>query len=272
MRRLALTLALAWIFSGTAPASAQVSAFRRDAAKVPVGRVYEYLKSNRDGSHHGRVTLYVAAADRLEALKWAPGDDTATLVVARIDWTRFSVARFENWQVRRGQPDARRVTLETARDADELRVSVLPEKRIPIRAWPWHSYDFDFAGLGFVLPHLIDPERPVTFERVDATVVGNEFTDFKDLGPVTLRFERREEHEGKSARRYRIGGPGLDGAEGVLWADAAEGHILEFQIPIPDEPGYRDGRLRLQSVGSLTPAGWSERKRACVGDKPAASP
>jgi hypothetical protein len=142
--------------------------------------------------------------------------------------------------------------------------------RIPIRAWPRHSYDFDFASLGLVLPHLIEPERPFVFERVDATFVGDQSTDFKDLGPVMLRFEGREGHDGRPSRRYRIGGPGLEGSEGVLWADAAEGHILEYRIPIPDEPGCRDGRLRLRSVGTLTPGGWSGLKRARVGEADAA--
>jgi hypothetical protein len=252
------------------PAPAQLSALRNDAAKAPVGRVYEYLKSNRDGSRPAHVTIYVAAPDRLESLKWGPGEEVATLVIATMDWTRFSVARFENWQLRRGRPDVRRATLETAPGGGELRVSVLPEKRIPIRAWPWHSYDFDFASLGLVLPRMIEPERPFVFERVDATFVGEEFTDFKDLGPVTLRFDGREEYDGRPSRRYRIGGPGLGDTEGVLWADAAEGHILEFRIPIPDEPGYRDGQLRLRSVGTLTPGGWSRLTRARVGEADAA--
>src|SRR5262245_54349328 len=180
MTRPVVCLALAACLAGAAPAPAQVSSFRHDPTKVPVGRVYEYLKSNRDGSHPGRVTLYVAAPDRLESLKWEPGEDVATLVVATMDWPRFSVARFENWQIRRGRPDLKRATLESAPGGGELRVSVLPEKRIRIRAWPWHTYDFDFAGLGLVLPHLLEPERPVTFERIDATFVDQEFTDFQD--------------------------------------------------------------------------------------------
>src|SRR5262245_48720287 len=101
-------------FAATAiPASAQVEALQYDSAKLPVGRVYQYLKSNRDGSHPGRVTLYVARTDRLESLK---GDD--------------------------------------------------------------------------------------------------------EVGC-----------------RYRIGGPGLSEPSGTLWADAALGHVVEFELPIPDEPG-----------------------------------
>src|SRR5262249_10803826 len=169
-----LALAIALGTFSARPAPGQVSAFRHDPARVPVGRVYEYLKSNRDGSRPGRVSLYVAAPDRLESLKWEPDDETATLVVAILDWSRFSVARFENWQLRRGRPDVKRPSLETDRDGSGLRVSPLPGRRVAVRAWPWHSYDFDFASLGITLAHLREPERPVTFERIDFTFVGSE--------------------------------------------------------------------------------------------------
>ncbi len=45
------------LFSTVGRAQAQLDAFRYDAKRVPVGRVYQYLKSNRDGSHAGNVTL-----------------------------------------------------------------------------------------------------------------------------------------------------------------------------------------------------------------------
>jgi hypothetical protein len=98
---------------GLAPrADAQVEAFRFDSTRVPVGRLYQYLKSNRDGSHVGRVSLYVAGLNRIESLKWGPGDTTATLVVAVLDWARFSVGRFESWGLVRGSGPRLRATLD----------------------------------------------------------------------------------------------------------------------------------------------------------------
>ncbi len=141
---------------------AQVEAFRYQAARVPVGRVLQYEKSNRDGTHPGRVSVNVAKQDRLESLKWDDEVGWATLVVADLDWTRFSVRRFESWN--------------------------------------------------------------------------------------------------------RIGGPGLKGTWGVLWADAKAGHIVEFELPIPDEPGFDDGRLRLLEIVPMSVEAWEAFKRARLGE------
>jgi hypothetical protein len=42
--------------------------------------------------------------------------------------------------------------------------------------------------------------------------------------------------------------------------------MLEFQLPVPDEPGYRDGRLQLQRIESMTPTEWAGYKRKRVGE------
>ena len=58
------------------------------------------------------LTARAVLEDRLESLKWSPGDTVATLVVARLDWNRFSVGRFESWLLRRGREPELRVALE----------------------------------------------------------------------------------------------------------------------------------------------------------------
>ena len=47
------------------------------------------LKSNRDGSRPGHVTVFVAVPDRLESLEWGPGEEVETLAIATMDWPRF---------------------------------------------------------------------------------------------------------------------------------------------------------------------------------------
>ena len=43
--------------AGPGAVQAQVEAFSFDSSRVPVGRVFHYVKSNRDGSHPGNVAL-----------------------------------------------------------------------------------------------------------------------------------------------------------------------------------------------------------------------
>lgn len=248
----------------TTPAAAQVAAFSFDSARVPVGRAYEYVKSNRDGTHPTQVTVYVAALDRLESLKWDSGGEAATLVAATLDWERYSIRGFDSRRLRRREPEVVQGTLSTDTAPPAIRVSFLPDSAIPIRTWPWHSYDFDFAGLGATLPHLRDPQAEFVFARMDVVYVGDDIS-FGDLGPVEVAFEQRERRDGRDTRRYRIGGPGLANTTGLLWTDARDGTLVEYEIPIPDEPGFIDGRLRLTRTMELAPKEWEAYKRAKVG-------
>ncbi|HJU88291.1 MAG TPA: hypothetical protein VJ672_02810 [Gemmatimonadaceae bacterium] len=245
---------------------AQTSAFEFDSARVPVGRVFHYRKSNRDGTHATRVSVYVANRTRLESLKWENGESEATLVVATMDWPRFSVRCFDAWQLIRGRPPERRASLTANPEAGIMRVSMLGDSTVPVASWPWHSYDFDFASLSAVMPHLRITERAFTFARFDVTWSGDEITGFTNYGEIRVRFVGREYRHGVAARRYSIGGSGLGGTSGHLWADVTQGHIIEFELPVPDEPGMRDVRLRLEKVVSMTADEWAAFKRRAVGE------
>jgi hypothetical protein len=247
-----------------AAASAQVAAFTFDSGRVHVGRAYEYVKSNRDGTHPTQVTVYVAALNRLESLKWDSGGDVATLVAATLDWDRFSIRGFDSRRLRRDRSETVQGTLTTDSTGAALRVSFLPDSAIPVGVWPWHSYDFDFASLGAALPHLANRDGRFVFARMDVVYDGDEI-GFGDLGPVEVIFEQRERRDGRDTRRYRIGGPGLANTTGLLWTDAADGTLLEYEIPVPDEPGFTDGRLRLTKTLDLTGKEWEAYKRAKVG-------
>lgn len=266
----AVTLALLWslLHAALPPAAgAQVDAFRFDSARVPVGRLYEYLKSNRDGTHASHVSLYVAALDRIESLKWTPGDTTATLVVALLDWQRFSVRRLESWSLTPGAAPRLRAALDTDSTGTGVRASFQPDSLLPIHRWPWHSYDFDFASLNLTLVHLIAPEAPFSFERADV-IYGVAWPPFVDIGPVHVRFVRREQRRGHATRRYALEGTGLLGHHGVLWAAVDGAHVVEFELPFPDEPGYTDVRLQLRGVQSLARDAWEEYKRRRVRGGP----
>jgi hypothetical protein len=122
--------------------------------------------------------------------------------------------------------------------------------------WPWHSYDFDFASLGLTLPHLVNPESTHVFGRSDFIQDGGP-PRFGDLGSVSLAYQGDETRRQTLCRKYRIDGPGLQNKGGLLWADKAGGHIVEFEIAIPDEPGFTSARLVLESVEAMTPEQWA---------------
>ena len=246
---------------GSDKVQAQVDAFSFDSSRVPVGRVFHYAKSNRDGSRPGNVSLYVAATNRIESVKWSPGDTAVVMVAAELDWKRFSPRRLESWLLSRGNAPQLRATLETEADGSGVRISFLPDQVIPIRTWPWHSFDFDFASLNLALPHLRRPEERWTFGRSDVTYQSTG-APFADFGLVEVRFVNREQREGYVVRRYEMGGPGVQDQQGTLWVALDGGYLVEFEMPFPDEPGYRDVRLRLNSTAVVSPAEWEEFKRS----------
>jgi hypothetical protein len=260
-----MRFAAAAMLLSLAPAvQAQVEAFRFDEKRVPVGQAFHYVKSNRDGSHEARISLYVAAVDRLESLKWDEDGSQATLVVARMDWQRLSVARFESWLLVRGQAPVLRAELEQTADGHEMRLS-LNDQRTRIEHWPWHSYDFDFASLSLSLPHLVDPEGSFGFWRTD--FVYSDPPAFAELGEIRMQYEGREVRAGVPVRRYRIGGEGLQGQSGQWWSDAVTGMLFELDLPIADEPGFRDVRIQLRAAQEMTPGRWAAYQREKIGEQ-----
>jgi hypothetical protein len=207
----------------------------------------------------------VAAIDQIEALKWDSSSHRATLVVATMDWTRFSPRKLEAFALEKDQPPLTRATLEV--NGSAVRVSFMPDTTVTIRGWPWHSYDFDFASLGLVLPHRVDRRAPFRFERLDVPA-NAKGPVFRDLGEIRATFAGAEKRLGATTDRLTLTGPGLDDTEGQLWLDAKDGHLVEYQFAIPDEAGYLDGRLLLQRVEQLTAAQWEAFKRRSVGASP----
>ncbi|HET6721226.1 MAG TPA: hypothetical protein VFH07_00695 [Chitinophagaceae bacterium] len=85
---------IVFIIISSAPVTAQLNKFDQPGPFTDKHLLYEYKKSNWDGTHSSSVFLSVADSNRLESFKWSEGDEVATLVTAIIDWKTFSVAEF----------------------------------------------------------------------------------------------------------------------------------------------------------------------------------
>jgi len=251
--------------AATGSAYAQVSQLRFDASKVPQGTVMHYKKSQLDGTNATHVSVYMIDGENLESLKWDEGSTVATLVKARMDWRRFSVREFHSFRLERGKAPELRGTLATTAGGAQVKVSFLQDKVVPITHWPWHSYDFDFASLGLILPQLRNPEEDLIFWRTDVVFVG-EGMDFAEVGGIRLHLEAMELRDSQQVRRYSIGGAGLQHRYGKLWTNTAGG-LIEYQIPVGDEPGYDNVRLLLERTQPLTLTQWEAFKRTKIGER-----
>lgn len=263
--KLIAALLIACLVAMARPALPQDAPLRFRASRVPTGQVLHFNKSQRDGSNPTQISVFVAAQGRVEALKWDRGGDEATLVTAWMDWSRFSVRRFEAFHLSRDAAPVLRATLDVS--GDRLSMSLMPTP-LTLHHWPWHSFDFDFTSLNLVLPHLTDPRSGLTFWRTD--FVYSDPPAVAELGEVRMRFEADESRNGRAVRRYSIGGAGLGDTTGIWWADRRTGLLVEYEIPVGDEPGYADVRLEATGSQRMSAAEWEEFKRRSVAAPQAA--
>jgi hypothetical protein len=236
-------------------APCQLQKYQKPSSIDDLHTMYEYRKSNWDGSHASAIFLYVADSNQLQSFKWSSGDKTATLVTALIDWNKFSVSRFTNHRLRKAQPPQLVATLtmdgeKTIRiEVGEMRDSLL------LSALPWQSYDFDFAGLSFTWRALKEKKDSFHFHIADAALVNNDMR-FVNKGRADVHFTGYEMMNGKNCLKYSIDGPGLENRGGTIWVDAAGFMIEQYKIALPDEPGFENGMLQLVKKEKMKPEQW----------------
>ena len=130
------------------------------------------------------------------------------------------------------------------------------DQTVTIEYYPWHSYDFDFASLNITLPHLLDPLAPFTFGVADFPNKREQAPSFDFKGLVTVDFVSEEERYGALCHKYNIDGLGLENRGGTIWIDKSLRHIVDYEIDLPDEPGYESGKLCLKRIDHMSDESW----------------
>ena len=228
------------------------------------GIVYEYRKSNWDGSHSSLIYLYVADSNKLESFKWYKGDDEATLVTAIIDWNTYSVKKFTNNKLRKGNAPALIAELKMESDK-KIKIDVGPmHDSLMISDLPWQSYDFDFAGLGFTWRALTDKKQPFWFHIADAGMVDGNMA-FINKGRVDVKFIGYEKVNDKNCLKYSADGPGLQNKGGNIWINPENFMIEQYKIALPDEQGFENGMLLLVNKQKMSSDEWIMFMKKCLG-------
>jgi hypothetical protein len=251
-------LVLCGAAAGPAKVASDLDRFRYQPSKIKVGEVAHYVKSNLDGTKPTRVSIFVVAPDRLEVAKVEREVIDAAWVRAHFDWTLFTSDRMEAAVINLDGSVEERALFAVDRAKGEVDVSVGDRKGSA--AWqqlPFHVYNFDFTSLNFAWRHLVDPKKPFTIGIIDPT-----FQKEGDLifyrGDARIEYERDETFKGKKCRRYRISGPGIENAVGVIWQDTGSGWLERIQIPFRDNPDWNSFKLDLLEIEKMTPAAWKK--------------
>ena len=257
------TFVLVFLVIAAFSAFAQLDKFSKPSSFSDEHTLYEYKKSNWDGTHSSSVFLYVADSNKLESFKWWEGDDVATLVSATIDWKNYSVSQFQNHKIRKGKSPE---LIAELKGGKKLKIEVGPMRdSLLIADLPWQSYDFDFAGLGFIWRALKNKKDDFWFHIADATIVNSD-PKFVNKGKVTVKFIGNETVNNKSCLKYFADGPGLENKGGHIWVNTENFMIEQFKIELPDEPGYENGMMLLIKTYKMSPEQWENFKGKKLGE------
>ena len=225
-----------------------------------VGRIYAYVRSNRDGTEAERVYVYRYARSRIEVAKLRRRCTNAAFVTADLDLPQGQARRLVAGRLR---PDAAHEifgSLEFNAATGRIVARVQTPRgglgdSVAVPDRPWHLYDFDLASLTITAQYRPDRRADFSF-GLPLVTVGEGSSMLSYLGRADLRFIRAERHLGRQAYRFEAGGPAFGNRGGPIWFDAADGHILEARWGIPNHAEYRDFRLRLTGVSDGDLAAW----------------
>jgi hypothetical protein len=235
----------------------QAGKFNRPEHFNDLHTIYTYQKSNWDGSHASVIFLYVKDTNRLVSFKWNKGDEWATIVSAEIDWTTFSVKKFTNNRIFRDGSKRKIAELEaTVPGKLQIRVGDYRDS-LTLLNTHWHSYDFDFAGLGFTWRALKNKQASFSFLIADAYSRDNK-NGFENKGYVQVNYTGMELVNGKNCFKYSVDGPGLQNRGGHIWINRETNMIELYKIQLPDEDGFVNGQLKLLKTEKISPAEWEK--------------
>ena len=262
----ALLLAAGAAVAQQGAATSSTSRFKYQPDKIEVGAVYHYTKSNLDGSKPITVSIFVAAKDRLEVLKAEADIIDAAHVIAEMDWNKFSASRLNAGVILKDGSRQQRVTLDLSTKDDTVVIKVGgQEKIVSIGHYPFHIYNFDFISLNFIFRHLIEPKSEFEIGVGDPTF---DERIFAYKGKASFRYIEEAVIHGAACRKYRVSGEAFAGREGTVWVNKKLGHVENIEIPVRDNPDWKDFKFELKAIQKMTPEEWKKYMFSSIGKRP----
>jgi hypothetical protein len=232
-----------------------------------IGRLYRYVRTNRDGSDPEDVYVFRKSATAIQVYKARRKCAEAGFVTAELDLDRGYARKIVGGRLtRQGQQEVIAV-VDYAPSSHELKLRAEIEGRPPIVAAvkiekePWHLYDFDFASLTVMTPRAADRKADFSFGLPLLIADPDRPEPLVYLGEAEATFREETEKLGRPAYRFALGGPAFGTFGGNLWLDAREGHILEVETGFPNHLEYQDFRLSLRSVDDGGEVAWAKLLR-----------
>jgi hypothetical protein len=259
-------LGLAFCVMACAAVADEVGKYDSDPARDHIGRIYNYVRSNRDGSEPEFVSVYRADRTHLEVYKHVRKCTNAALVTAVFDPVSALATELHGGRLQRDAKHVEFATLTWQPQKGTLTATIddggSPPQVVDVPDVPFHVYDFDLASLTVATPHLKDPRAGFSFGLALIFDEPQKGWTLKTMGRADARFEDEDIHNGRAALRFRVEGPAFNGRGGPLWLDKAEGHVLGAEWDIPNHAEYRDFKLSLVSIDDGGAPAWDRLLRS----------
>jgi hypothetical protein len=196
--------------------------------------------------------------ETIEAFKFRePKPQSASHVVATMDWTRFMATRLESRQMTRGGSERSVAVAEYSPMTQTLRVEIngFAPNTIPITQSPFHVHSFEFGSLSLALRYLKNPLGSFKMGIANPTYAEKGLI-FEYRGEVTVSYAGDETRENTPCNKYKIDGPGLKNRGGFVWVDQKEFHIVDMEVSQPNHPEWVTYKLKLLSKAAMKPDDW----------------
>ena len=231
--------------------------FKYQPEKTQPGTVYQYIKSNIDGSSPARVYIRMPDEQIIDVWKFESHNYDAAHVQAHMDWEIFSADQLDSWVVTSDGASRQQARMSVSPNEASVTVELQGMTgKTQIGHFPFHIYNFDFISLNMSLRHWANPEGELNIGVVQPNFNPEIDSLLNYEGVTTLKYIGSEKRNGSLCRKYSLEGQWLNGQAGQLWVSQSEGHIEDMEIPIPDNPDWDDFKFNLVSIQSMDDAQW----------------
>jgi hypothetical protein len=248
-------------------------AFKFNPERLRTGTLYQYRKSNLDGTHPDDIYIYVTDRTHLDVLKLEPGVSTGVNIEAELDWQTFMPKQLRMYHDRKDGSHTPIFHLTTVGDEavltpdnlaamnQKVAAIVGKEQRVKI-VKPAHVYGFELISFNFAIQHLRNPKANFTVGIMgDNPNFGPDSpSPIISYGEAKVDYLLTEKRDGALCHKYRLGGPAFKGKEGFFWSDAKLGHLTDVEMPMANNGDWNNFKLKFIRMEKLSLSAWQKRK------------
>lgn len=221
------------------------------------GTVYQYRKSNLDGTKPRDVYVYIESPLHTESFKIHSGSKDrglTDLITAEYDTEIFCASRITAYTIN-PKRELKRISILELR-GNHLFITLpgvpwwffwIPGKySLRTGHLPVYNYSFDLIDLGFMYRHLYDKQKDFESGIIGFTS-GNRFVY---AGKALFSFEGKHYYNGYNCNKYKISGEAFGDITGSLYTDTETGITIKIALPLYNSPHLESFLFTLE--GSFT--------------------